>query len=124
MSINTYKEWLREAYLQAQKSLNEGGLPIGSVLVDGKGQIDLFYFLALYLSNKICSGLRIHQYVTSAISADIVNTDKPVKIPLATNTEVQPKYAESTPPTAELPAQDTRLKLSKAFHLPRDRFGL
>ena len=39
MPINKYNEWLREAYLQAQKSLNEGGLPIGSVLVDGKGQI-------------------------------------------------------------------------------------
>ena len=39
MTKHKYKSWLHEAYLQAQKSLSEGGLPIGSVLVDGNGTV-------------------------------------------------------------------------------------
>ncbi|UPT74384.1 MAG: nucleoside deaminase [Elusimicrobiota bacterium] len=33
------KELVREAYLEAKKGYDEGGLPIGSVLVDAKGAI-------------------------------------------------------------------------------------
>jgi cytosine/creatinine deaminase len=35
----TDKELVREAYLEAKKGYDEGGLPIGSVLVDAKGAI-------------------------------------------------------------------------------------
>lgn len=35
----TDRELVREAYLEAKKGYDEGGLPIGSVLVDGKGGI-------------------------------------------------------------------------------------
>jgi creatinine deaminase len=35
----TDRELVREAYLQAKKGYDEGGLPIGSVLVDAKGAI-------------------------------------------------------------------------------------
>ena len=35
----TDQELVREAYLEAQKGYDEGGLPIGSVLVDAKGKI-------------------------------------------------------------------------------------
>ena len=34
-----WKPWLNAAYEQAQKSLSEGGIPIGSVLVDKDGNI-------------------------------------------------------------------------------------
>lgn len=34
-----WRPWLDAAYEQAQKSLSEGGLPIGSVLVDKNGNI-------------------------------------------------------------------------------------
>ena len=34
-----WRPWLDAAYEQAQKSLSEGGLPIGSVLVDAQGNI-------------------------------------------------------------------------------------
>ena len=38
--MNTHwKSWLDEAYNEAQKGLHEGGLPIGSVLVDSDGEI-------------------------------------------------------------------------------------
>ena len=39
MSSSRYLGWLEEAIIQAEKSWNEGGIPIGSVLVDGKGQV-------------------------------------------------------------------------------------
>ena len=35
----TDQELVREAYLEAKKGYDEGGLPIGSVLVDAKGKI-------------------------------------------------------------------------------------
>jgi cytosine deaminase len=35
----TDREFVREAYLEAKKGYDEGGLPIGSVLVDAKGKI-------------------------------------------------------------------------------------
>ena len=35
----TDQELVREAYLEAKKGYDEGGLPIGSVLVDAKGRI-------------------------------------------------------------------------------------
>ena len=35
----TDQELVREAYLEAKKGYDEGGLPIGSVLVDAKGEI-------------------------------------------------------------------------------------
>lgn len=35
----TDQELVREAYLEARKGYDEGGLPIGSVLADGKGRI-------------------------------------------------------------------------------------
>jgi cytosine deaminase len=35
----TDRELVREAYLEAKKGYDEGGLPIGSVLVDAKGAI-------------------------------------------------------------------------------------
>jgi len=35
----TDQELVREAYLEAKKGYDEGGLPIGSVLVDAKGNI-------------------------------------------------------------------------------------
>lgn len=35
----TDKELVREAYLEAKKGYDDGGLPIGSVLVDAKGKI-------------------------------------------------------------------------------------
>lgn len=35
----TDQELVREAFLQAKKGYDEGGLPIGSVLVDAKGRI-------------------------------------------------------------------------------------
>ena len=31
--------WVKEAYMEAQLGLGEGGLPIGSVLVDESGQV-------------------------------------------------------------------------------------
>ena len=34
-----YFEWMNLAYEQAKKSYDEGGLPIGSVLVDGQGRV-------------------------------------------------------------------------------------
>ena len=33
------KIWIKAAYEEAQLGLSEGGLPIGSVLVDGDGNI-------------------------------------------------------------------------------------
>lgn len=37
--MSTQNEWLDEAIVQAEKSWSEGGIPIGSVLVDGRGTI-------------------------------------------------------------------------------------
>lgn len=43
MPVSQYEEkmtvWMGEAIQQAEKSLAEGGIPIGSVLVDEHGQI-------------------------------------------------------------------------------------
>lgn len=39
MSNELYLQWLGEAIRQGEKSWSEGGIPIGSVLFDGKGQI-------------------------------------------------------------------------------------
>merc|ERR1711926_3599 len=39
METSLMKEWLAEAYKEAQIGLAEGGLPIGSVLVDATGNV-------------------------------------------------------------------------------------
>merc|ERR1712012_765511 len=39
METSSMKEWLAEAYKEAQIGLAEGGLPIGSVLVDATGNV-------------------------------------------------------------------------------------
>ena len=37
--MSSEQQWLREAIKQAEKSWSEGGIPIGSVLVDSEGRI-------------------------------------------------------------------------------------
>ncbi len=37
--MSSERQWLREAINQAEKSWSEGGIPIGSVLVDSEGRI-------------------------------------------------------------------------------------
>ena len=70
---------MNEAYLQAQKSLSEGGLPIGSVLVDGSGTIgkghnqrvqhgDQLPILGSCIRNEVAEGIGVmhpRQYIES-----------------------------------------------------------